>query len=186
MKIVLAGMSINLKDTCPINMNCLDTPFDAYMKEYGNLIPEEYQSVISSLTEMLSIDKMNTCNIWPAVGCTTPETCVFFKQQCSSVVKLAVAGVCIILGCLREQLYQTWILEQVFQQRSHQTGCFIVSTVNKSPNLIQNQVLGLASVQLLAQLLQQQQLLEQYSSFIKEIIKNQLTKKLCIKSYVYE
>ncbi|CAL6050716.1 Hypothetical_protein [Hexamita inflata] len=87
MTVVMAGMTTNVKDNCPINMNCLNLPFETYLKDYSDLIPEEYQEQIGVLTEMLSIDKINMCNIWPADGCTTPETCTYFKQcsqTCSS------------------------------------------------------------------------------------------------------
>ncbi|CAL6032344.1 Hypothetical_protein [Hexamita inflata] len=81
-EIIVAGMTLNIKDTCPINMNCLNMPFETYMQDYSDLFPEEYQEQIGVLTEMLSIDKINMCNIWPADGCSTPETCTYY-QQCS-------------------------------------------------------------------------------------------------------
>ncbi|CAL6031513.1 Hypothetical_protein [Hexamita inflata] len=62
-----------------------DIKYKGYMSNQYEL-PEHalrnLQEQIGVLTEMLSIDKINMCNIWPADGCSTPETCTYY-QQCS-------------------------------------------------------------------------------------------------------
>ncbi|CAL6056490.1 Hypothetical_protein [Hexamita inflata] len=82
--ILMNGMSVNVKDFCPLNTNCLNMPFDTFMKEY---IPEDQKEGLTDFTDQVSIDKINMCNIWPADNCTTPETCTYYKQcsqTCSS------------------------------------------------------------------------------------------------------
>ncbi|CAL6041460.1 Hypothetical_protein [Hexamita inflata] len=77
MTVIMAEMTVNLKDSCPIDMNCLNMPFETYIKDY---MPQEYQEGIDEFTQMVSIKNINICNIWPTDGCITPETCIYYKQ----------------------------------------------------------------------------------------------------------
>ncbi|CAL6083548.1 Hypothetical_protein [Hexamita inflata] len=76
------NFDINVQEQCPVDMKCLDVPFNEFLDNYSFLIPEEYQQYLDLIKTYATIQQLEMCNIWPADGCSQGnlQSCNYFKE----------------------------------------------------------------------------------------------------------